>query len=84
MYATLKELNCEKCRAAVAIDKTFTVSVMQQHYDLVRELDRGGLIHPTMFVVNAVAKNYVVVVQLSKQPVFGDAEPAAGGNRAHC
>ncbi|XP_042146182.1 uncharacterized protein LOC121835767, partial [Ixodes scapularis] len=70
VYATVKKLNCEKCRAVWSIDKTITVSVMQQHYDLVRELDRGGLIHPTMFVVNAVANNYVVVVQLSKQPEF--------------
>ncbi|CAN8006962.1 unnamed protein product [Ixodes hexagonus] len=70
VYATLRKLNCEDCRAVLAIDKTITVSVTQQHYHLVRELDRGGLCHPTMFVVNAVANSYVVVTQLSKQADF--------------
>ncbi|CAN7941828.1 unnamed protein product, partial [Ixodes hexagonus] len=70
VHATLKKLNCENCRAALTIDSTVSVSVAQKHYDLVRELDRGGLVHPAMFAVHAVANSYVVVTELSKQPEF--------------
>lgn len=68
--ATLKRLNCTKCRAALTVDKTITVSSSQDHYHLVREIDRGGLIFPAMFAVNAVTHNYVVVEQLSKKSEF--------------
>ncbi|KAH9384173.1 hypothetical protein HPB48_026166 [Haemaphysalis longicornis] len=57
---------CEKCRALLAPNKEIRVSVNEKHYELVREMYRGGLVHPTMFAVNAVTYNYAVVEQLSK------------------
>ncbi|KAH9359747.1 hypothetical protein HPB48_021306 [Haemaphysalis longicornis] len=66
VYATLKKLKCEKCRALLTLNKEIRVSVNEKHYELVREMDRGGLVHPTMFAVNAVTYNYAVVEQLSK------------------
>ncbi|XP_049269019.1 uncharacterized protein LOC119382267 [Rhipicephalus sanguineus] len=70
VYAALKKLKCQKCREALTLNKAISVSVADKHYDLIRAMDRGGLVHPTMFVVNAVAHNYAVVEQLSKQEVF--------------
>ncbi|XP_077491413.1 uncharacterized protein LOC144102027, partial [Amblyomma americanum] len=70
VYATLKKLKCESCRAALTVDKELTVGVEEKHYQLIREMDRGGLVHPAMFVVNAVAHNYAVVEQLSKNSDF--------------
>lgn len=68
MYATLKRLNCAKCKDALTVDKTITVSAAHEHYDLVKQLDRGGLVYPSMFALNAVAHCYVVVEQLATQP----------------
>ncbi|XP_077558526.1 uncharacterized protein LOC144174000 [Haemaphysalis longicornis] len=70
VYAALKKMRCSKCRPALTIDKPITLSVAQQHHDLVKELDREGLVFPTMFAVNAVAHSYVVVEQLLKQAQF--------------
>lgn len=70
VYAALKKLKCQKCREALTLNKAISVSVTDKHYDLIRAMDRGGLVHPTTFVVNAVAHNYAVVEQLSKQEVF--------------
>ncbi|KAH9382278.1 hypothetical protein HPB48_013539 [Haemaphysalis longicornis] len=33
-------------------------------------MDRGGLVHPPMSILNAVAHNYAVVDQLSQNEVF--------------
>ncbi|XP_042148884.1 uncharacterized protein LOC121046653 [Ixodes scapularis] len=68
VYVTLKKLNCAKCKDALTVDKTITVSAAHEHYDLVKQLDRGGLVYPSMFALNAVAHNYVVVEQLATQP----------------
>lgn len=68
VYATLKRLNCAKCKDALTVDKTITVSAAHEHYDLVKQLDRGGLVYPSMFALNAVAHCYVVVEQLATQP----------------
>ncbi|KAG0410260.1 hypothetical protein HPB47_012621 [Ixodes persulcatus] len=71
VYATLKKLKCEECKAALTEDnKLATVSLAQEHYALVKELDRGGLVFPTMFAANAVAHNYVVVEQVSSHSEF--------------
>ncbi|XP_077558528.1 uncharacterized protein LOC144174001 isoform X2 [Haemaphysalis longicornis] len=70
VYTTLKKMRCAKCRPALTVDKAITISVAQQHHDLVKELDREGLVFPTMFAVNAVAFSYVVVEQLLKQAEF--------------
>lgn len=66
VYATLKKLKCEKCRTLLTLDKEIRVSVNEKHYELVKEMDQGGLVHPAMFAVNAVAYNSTVVEQLSK------------------
>ncbi|KAL3206252.1 hypothetical protein MRX96_040295 [Rhipicephalus microplus] len=68
VYATLKRLNCAKCKDVLTVDKTITVSAAHEHYDLVKQLDRGGLVYPSMFALNAVAHCYVVVEQLATQP----------------
>lgn len=70
VYSALKKLKCQKCREALTLNKAISVSVADKHYDLIRAMDCGGLVHATMFVVNAVAHNYAVVEQLSKQEVF--------------
>ncbi|XP_077489629.1 uncharacterized protein LOC144100614 [Amblyomma americanum] len=70
VYATLKKLNCMKCRAALTVGKTITVSAAQKYYHLVKDIDRGGLIFPALFAVNAVTHNYVVVEQVSKKAEF--------------
>lgn len=44
------------------------MSAGHEHYDLVKQLDRGGLVYPSMFALNAVAHSYVVVKQLATQP----------------
>lgn len=69
-YAALKKLKCDKCREALTLNKEISVSVADKHYDLIRSMDRGGLVHPAMSVVNAVAHNYAVVEQLSQNEVF--------------
>ncbi|KAH6936305.1 hypothetical protein HPB50_015235 [Hyalomma asiaticum] len=66
MYGTLKRLNCAKCKDASS--SAITVSAAYEHYDLVKQLDRGGLVYPSMFALNAVAHNYVVVEQLAALP----------------
>lgn len=68
--STLKRLKCAKCKAALTINKMITISVAEQHYELIKELDGEGLLFPTMFALNAVAYSYVVVQQLSKQTKF--------------
>ncbi|KAH8028420.1 hypothetical protein HPB51_016533 [Rhipicephalus microplus] len=68
VYTTLKRLNCAKCKDVLTVDKTITVSAAHEHYDLVKQLDRGGLVYPSMFALNAVAHCYVVVEQLATQP----------------
>ncbi|KAL3199778.1 hypothetical protein MRX96_043782, partial [Rhipicephalus microplus] len=68
VYATLKRLNCAKCKDVLTVDKTITVSAAHEHYDPVKQLDRGGLVYPSMFALNAVAHCYVVVEQLATQP----------------
>ncbi|KAL3208549.1 hypothetical protein MRX96_039010 [Rhipicephalus microplus] len=68
VYATLKRLNCAKCKDVLTVNKTITVSAAHEHYDLVKQLDRGGLVYPSMFALNAVAHCYVVVEQLATQP----------------
>ncbi|KAH9377901.1 hypothetical protein HPB48_000064 [Haemaphysalis longicornis] len=69
-YAALKKLKCDKCREALTLNKEISVSVGDKHYDLIRSMDRGGLVQPAMSVVNAVAHNYAVVEQLSQNEVF--------------
>ncbi|KAL3183169.1 hypothetical protein MRX96_006938 [Rhipicephalus microplus] len=69
-YAALKKLKSDKCREALTLNKEISVSVADKHYDLIRSMDRGGLVHPAMSVVNAVAHNYAVVEQLSQNEVF--------------
>ncbi|KAL3177151.1 hypothetical protein MRX96_009850 [Rhipicephalus microplus] len=68
VYATLKRLNCAKRKDVLTVDKTITVSAAHEHYDLVKQLDRGGLLYPSMFALNAVAHCYVVVEKLATQP----------------
>lgn len=52
----------------MTVDKTITVSAAHEHCDLVKQLDRGGLVYPSMFALNAVAYRYVVVELLATQP----------------
>ncbi|KAH9375801.1 hypothetical protein HPB48_009857 [Haemaphysalis longicornis] len=47
-----------------------TVSLEDSNYDLVKELHRGGLVHHSMFAVNAVAHSYAVAEELSKRDDF--------------
>ncbi|KAH9377349.1 hypothetical protein HPB48_011071 [Haemaphysalis longicornis] len=70
VYSNLRKLKCEKCRDILAIDKVVTVSVEDPNYDLVKELDRGGLVHSSIFAVNAVAHSYAVVEELSRRDDF--------------
>lgn len=46
VYVTLKKFNCAKCKDALTVDKTITVSAAHEHYDLVMQLDRGGCCRP--------------------------------------
>lgn len=64
--ATVKKLKCEKRRALLTVNKERRVSVNEKHYQLVREIYRGGLVHPAVFAVNVAAYNYTIVEQLSK------------------
>ncbi|XP_065298429.1 uncharacterized protein [Dermacentor albipictus] len=70
VYASLKKLNCSKCRDALTEKRLTSVSDSDGRYDLVKQLDRGGLVYPAIFAVNAVAHNYVVVKQLSAKEEF--------------
>ncbi|KAH9365541.1 hypothetical protein HPB48_020581 [Haemaphysalis longicornis] len=70
VYSTLRRLKYEKCRDILTIDKEVTVSVEDPNYDLVKELDRGGLVHSSIFAVNAVAHSYAVVEELSRREDF--------------
>ncbi|KAH7945335.1 hypothetical protein HPB49_009674 [Dermacentor silvarum] len=64
VYGTLKKFYCANCREALTVDKTITVSTAHEHYDLVKQCDRGGLVYPWMFALNAVVHSYVVIEQL--------------------
>ncbi|KAH7945961.1 hypothetical protein HPB49_018027 [Dermacentor silvarum] len=68
VYGTLKKLKCEQCRDSLTVDKKITVSATNEHYGLVKQLDRGGLVYPSMFALNAVS--YVVVEQLATEPAL--------------
>lgn len=70
VYGTLKKLKCEQCRDSLTVDKKITVSATNEHYGLVKQLDRGGLVYPSMFALNAVAHSYVVVEQLATEPAL--------------
>ncbi|KAH9374533.1 hypothetical protein HPB48_019051 [Haemaphysalis longicornis] len=66
VYATFRRLRCDKYRDILTIDKEVTVSVEEPNYDLAKKLDKGGLIHPSMFAVNAAAHSYAVIEELSR------------------
>ncbi|KAH7953539.1 hypothetical protein HPB49_009731 [Dermacentor silvarum] len=70
VYGTLKKLKCEQCRDSLTVDKKITVSATNEHYGLVKQLDRGGLVYPSMFALNAVAHSYVVVEPLATEPAL--------------
>ncbi|KAL3213166.1 hypothetical protein MRX96_007757 [Rhipicephalus microplus] len=70
VYSTLRRLKCEKCRNVLTIDKEVTVFVEDPKYELVKELGRRGLVHPSIFAVNAVAHSYAVVEELSGRDDF--------------
>ncbi|KAH7953612.1 hypothetical protein HPB49_010597 [Dermacentor silvarum] len=70
VYGTLKKLKCEQCRDSLTVDKKITVSATNEHYGLVKQLDRGGLVYTSMFALNAVAHSYVVVEQLATEPAL--------------
>ncbi|KAH7974758.1 hypothetical protein HPB49_019200 [Dermacentor silvarum] len=70
VYGTLKKLKCEQCRDSLTVDKKITVSATNEHYGLVKQLDRAGLVYPSMFALNAVAHSYVVVEQLATEPAL--------------
>ncbi|KAH8027393.1 hypothetical protein HPB51_005221 [Rhipicephalus microplus] len=83
-YAALKKLKCDKCREALTLNKEISVSVADKHYDLIRSMDRGGLVHPAMSVVNAVAHNYCRRgATFTKQSVFETLKPAASFYKSH-
>ncbi|KAH7953124.1 hypothetical protein HPB49_004983 [Dermacentor silvarum] len=69
VYGTLKKLKCEQCRDSLTVDKKIAVSATNEHYGLVKQLDRG-LVYPSMFALNAVAHSYVVVEQLATEPAL--------------
>lgn len=70
VYATVKKLKCENCKNALTTDHTITAATGHEHYHLIKEIDRGGLLYPAMTAVNAVAHNYVVVEEMSKRVDF--------------
>ncbi|KAH9360001.1 hypothetical protein HPB48_023126 [Haemaphysalis longicornis] len=70
VHIALKRLKCESCKDALTVDKSIAVSATDPMYSLVKDIDRGGLVYPAMAAVNAVAHNYVVVEELSKQAAF--------------
>ncbi|KAL3255377.1 hypothetical protein MRX96_017292 [Rhipicephalus microplus] len=70
VYSSLRRLKCEKCRNVLTIDKEVTVFVEDPKYELVKELNRGELVHPSIFAVNAVAHSYAVVDELSGRDDF--------------
>ncbi|KAH7936721.1 hypothetical protein HPB49_003406 [Dermacentor silvarum] len=41
VYGTLRKLKCEQCRDSLTVDKKITVSATNEHYGLVKQLDRG-------------------------------------------
>lgn len=60
VYATPKKIKCESYQAVFTVSKEIPASVEEKHYDLIREMDQGCLVNPTMFVVDAAANNYAV------------------------
>uniref|UniRef100_L7M0C7 Uncharacterized protein n=1 Tax=Rhipicephalus pulchellus TaxID=72859 RepID=L7M0C7_RHIPC len=70
VYVPLKKLNCARCRDSMIVDMKIAVSAAHEHYALVKQLDRGGLVYPSMFALNAVAYSYVVVEQLATLPTL--------------
>ncbi|KAL3218039.1 hypothetical protein MRX96_050885 [Rhipicephalus microplus] len=54
----------------LTIDNEVTVSVEDPKYELVKELDRRGLVHPSIFAVNAVAHSTAVVDKLLRRDDF--------------
>ncbi|KAH6939442.1 hypothetical protein HPB50_018223 [Hyalomma asiaticum] len=59
VYGTLKKLNCEQCRDSLTVDKKITVSATNEHYGLVKQLDRRGVAH-----------SYIVVEQVATEPAL--------------
>lgn len=54
VYATLKKLNCTKCRDVLTEKRMTSVSDTDGQYDLVKQLDRGGLVYLATFAVKFI------------------------------
>lgn len=56
-YITLKNLKCEICKQKLVYDEQF---IVEDNFDLINKLNRGGLLYPQEHVVNVVSVTYII------------------------
>lgn len=62
--AVLKKLKCENCRLYLVSNKLLSLNENTTNYDLIGNIDRGGLLCPNSEVINAVIYTYITVKNL--------------------
>ncbi|XP_035233690.1 uncharacterized protein LOC118205512 [Stegodyphus dumicola] len=63
-HAVLKKVKCCTCKQNITINSTVN---HDQTYDLIKNLDRGGLRWPKPFIVNIIMYNYLIVNKLCSE-----------------
>lgn len=60
-YSVIKKLKCDICKDCLVFQK---IMHYEESFKLIRNLDRGGLLYPRPFVVNAVMYSYITISKL--------------------
>ncbi|KAH6920992.1 hypothetical protein HPB50_028015 [Hyalomma asiaticum] len=73
VYGTLKKLNCEQCRDSLTLNEKITVSATNEHYGLVKQLDRGGLVYPSIAGTRRKLSTAVAIIGVPQVVILDDA-----------
>lgn len=60
-YSVLKKIKCIECIEKLTLNSKVN---LDENYNLIKNLDQGGLKCPTQFVVNVVLYNYIFISKL--------------------
>lgn len=61
--SVLKKLKCSDCKSYLVLDKELNLN-SDLIYDHIKVIDRGGLLYPSVDVINAVLVNYKIIEKL--------------------
>lgn len=63
VYSVIKKIDCSFCEAKLTINKSLDFS---EKYILIRNLDRGSLLHPQYEIIYMITHNYIILSKLLK------------------